>query len=1317
MPDSHINTFIGGMNKDINPLFVSNKQYYDANNVRLDVNEDGTFASIINIRGTKLAFTVPNTYKDYQNNTRFTAYQYIIGYTNINSDLYIFTTGRTPGVGYLWRVNYDEITDGSPTVYIITVIPDLNINYKIKAFGRYESEKLQKIYWTDNNNYFRYINAYNPNTYAIEFDVNHVDVVPNVTLSSPILEEVTLGGNLLSGVIQYAYSLYDQYGAQTKLSPLSQLIHLTSDSEYLANSSKYKGTANLDSTSGERINTGKSVTCKIPDIDSTFDRIKVYSIHYNTITATPEINLIADDYIKESYDYSFIDSGVSLGTVTSSELKTIGGEPFKCRDFVVKDNILFPINITEDYFNPTYDARAYRFDNTREAVIKTAAGATEAVIDGINPIYPTDLTLDAVNADQDTYKYKTNGTTLGGEGENVSYTFRVEQIIIDNNGIAASPDSLNEKLYTTTSTDTITLNGISYPLKSYQGFASPFTSGLFRGGMRGEKYRVGAILINGKGQRSFVKWIGDIQFPNINDRNDVETYNNGSSQYDYSLTYLGNSNSTVYANVLGLDFTFNNLPSDVTKVEIVYVKREEKDKTILMQGLLSALIKDASSPSRMKPYDALPDKANYNSAISLFDADVFEFETPEAYYNALPTLGGLDYVDHVAKGVGSTSAYASISGGGAVRKITEIKTHGTITAPSVVSSNQILSAGQIDTLDDSDYNTFGSIRYENKTYTNDNYKSTTYIIRGTLNTNMVLKGTLANSDYIIANIYRVLDEQYGGASYEARSVNTYISTNFNNNVTAGSTTVTTFGFDTFIDYFDFYRVFNQTGTLADDVRIVYVPLETSINLSLTQGALYHRDTTIDYADIKREDEPTYYVYNKVYSKVSDFVSYFPIPANFNTVSEFPHRIKISGTKINNESVDSWLDYSVNNYHEVDGQYGDLNSVGVVNDKVYFHQEDAFGILHVNPVATTATTTGAIQLGIGDKLPYHTYIDTNTGCQDLFGHAASEKAVYWFDFKRKGIFRYAGKIEEVSRTKGLNSWFNDRYKYANNYRHADSCLIYDKKHNEIIATLNDYIYKTVEGVINPVYGKLHTFDFVDASDFTIGDYIYVLIGDDGSIIEGMVTYTSTTRIIFSTPESIDFSIYSDLTVRLRKEKTLLINESLDSIVSFADYTAPLWIKDDEDIYVMHKDTINYPNVVHVLNKGNATQIFNTYYPNEIRVFSNPKGINVYDNIFIISQFYNDDTVLDNEFFSTMRCRTIKQDSTEQSLIVETGYYTPANANVKNEEEVWKINTLLRDNSDNSRLRGKYLDTYLKYSGTNGYRFTLETMELKHRKSYR
>jgi hypothetical protein len=406
---------------------------------------------------------------------------------------------------------------------------NLNPNNRIrKIIPRYEFGTsilggLYKIYWTDGKNLIRHLNLYesihyHTGTNIIDINVNNLEVLPYIGYQAPItLDKVITGGNFKAGMVQYAYQFYKLYGVETKYSPASKLIHLTSYNEYSTDSSNYFGVP-IDTY------TGKAVKIHIPAVNSAiFDRVRVISLFYNSYNSTPKIKVIADiTALNSIVSITDIDTDTIDIPPTLEEYTTLGGNIFACQDMEVKDNRLIPANISTlpgfDIASTVWDSRAYRFYSNRLAQIYTSSKVFERIVSSSN-WGTVPATSDCYNLfneikqgnDSDTsleYMYQEDGDTLGGEGPNLKYEFIIKTVELDEGNEVQGDSATIGRIQTILNTNTD---------QSYTNYASPYIHSEFVGYHRDEIYAFAIEWFDQYGRQSFASWIGDIRFPRIYD--------------------------------------------------------------------------------------------------------------------------------------------------------------------------------------------------------------------------------------------------------------------------------------------------------------------------------------------------------------------------------------------------------------------------------------------------------------------------------------------------------------------------------------------------------------------------------------------------------------------------------------------------------------------------------------------------------------------------------------------------------------------------------------------------------------------------------
>jgi len=1182
------NTFAQGMDQDSSKTKYDDSHYFDAQNIRIITQDGLSSGAIENILGNyRRVYTVSSG-----NN-------YIVGHVILRDYLILWTTNNM-GTDRIWRIpistleaqtgtdlltlDITRVHNGGNLLYEADL--DLSTTRKIRAVGRYESDKVQKIYWVDGYNNFRHLNTiYDANTNDLDnLSVDKLEVISNFSVTRP--EITSFGsGNLRSGKVQYTYQLYALNGNETAFSPMSHLINLTGSSEFNTSSDGYKG-SELD------VNTGKAVIGSIDITATGYNRIRILAVHYTTLYGDPQIRLIDEQSISSDGDtVTFVDSGQNLGSYTLEQIRLFGTYLFSAEDLTVKDNILFPSNITEKSFDINFDARAYRFagasdtptDPNYQATASlrrickifdingnwyqgdgsNPAGTWEYYEPGSPPVHVTanDVigwenipeTFDAINRFNDIdndgdhnyrFMYQSDGATLGGEGPNIKYTFKLKTVELDDNSGVS---------YIKTGTESIPEN------LSYYNYASPYQCARYLGYARDEVYRYGIVFFDEKGRSSFVKWIGDIRMPSISTVASTEMYDPSGgglatlqqtliTMFDYvpgsSLTYRvyidGNVSSSgygyttnessiddvlsavstalgsIYVSIVGLidyannqvtiqfndigvhtitverwdgyiqldlnytdsvtvayvaagteknDFSpvyyntgsakimmnilYPEFDIDLTGTEaedftyqIVRVRRESGDRSILAQGLITGMYENGAN---RYPYSWLEGGA------STWSDDLVSLNSPEIAFNRNLSYQFGDKLQVVGICDTSQNDYVNSVERRKYRNITAL-TNPQTPKSSAVAGNEFysnngkdLNAGTLVTMDTSEA-VINGLTYRSGLRTNagvEQYgdKGISFLCNGIFTSFTALNDAPANKK--VVNYKRnVFLSQYGGNTYESRSRNTYMATGLVQK--HNHAVIPVFDGDTYISMFDYLHSGWQLNVATGKSEVAIFPVETSINLDLRMDACYHakvQDSSLDiflmrerkgiYVDDdgskQYTQETNLYDYNTVYSKENTTKIYISRPFDWTAQTVFDTRIIASGIKTNNELSDSWLNFGANSYIDVDPQYGELIALMVLNNQMLFFQPKAFGTISINERALVQTQSAAqLSLGTSGVLTRFDYAKFDVGVSHRDHILLTQNGLYWVDVLNKAMFRYSNGIEELSLMKGMQSWFRDLF---------------------------------------------------------------------------------------------------------------------------------------------------------------------------------------------------------------------------------------------------------------------------------------------------
>lgn len=590
-----------GMNQDITESKTPMEFYYSASNVRFTTTDRNVLGGLSFEKGNQLQVTIPDVTRtaniiSYNNKTidysnaelnalpGSSTDNKIIGYAITRDSVIIFTTSDT-GFDCIWEI--DNETFDIELLYINDL--EFSTDNPIQALFNYENTNIQKIYWVDGKNQIRFLNikhnSIDNNEALIDIPVNTLNFVGNINFTQPVISDVIGGGNHTSGMIQYAYNLYRLNSSQTKISPLSDLVPLD------------KGTG----LGGGEVNeiVGSTPVVVIDNIDSNYTHIRIYAIKYTSFNQTPSINLIEEREIGTSKKVTIYDDGSTISSLTLEEFLFLGSNPIIPKHIESKDNILFPINIKEKFFDTPdeLDCRAYSFpiSSTGTTIVNNVI-LNNSIVTGeglsVNSSYLVPPKHDAVNTNYDTFKYQFNSTTLGGEGKYLKYSI-VQKTVED-------PED-----------------------KKY-----------FKDN---EIYRLGIQFYNILGQTSLPKWIADFKAPQGNLEGNYNTLNVELKPEFY--TWLN-------------AYNFEESSDRPIGYKIIRAVRNDIDKTILAQGILTPMMfqvlgEDAKNTSQFASTSIRQNYQDDNLKIPTYLVREFEQIPNTAYTGNGSNNGILQDAEHL----------------------------------------------------------------------------------------------------------------------------------------------------------------------------------------------------------------------------------------------------------------------------------------------------------------------------------------------------------------------------------------------------------------------------------------------------------------------------------------------------------------------------------------------------------------------------------------------------------------------------------------------------------------------------------------------
>jgi len=163
-------------------------------------------------------------------------------------------------------------------------------------------------------------------------------------------------------------------------------------------------------------------------------------------------------------------------------------------------------------------------------------------------------------------------------------------------------------------------------------------------------------------------------------------------------------------------------------------------------------------------------------------------------------------------------------------------------------------------------------------------------------------------------------------------------------------------------------------------------------------------------------------FNPVFNQRYNINTYIPESLIFNSeVDKYSNRIWHSKRKIDGELIDSWRNFQLSDYLDVEGTQGPIQEIVVNKNKLFFYQTNGIGIASTNERGQVTDSEGnAIVLSNGKLLARYDYITKETGTQHQFSVVNTNQAIYHYDANIRKLFKLGEGLECISDNLGLFS---------------------------------------------------------------------------------------------------------------------------------------------------------------------------------------------------------------------------------------------------------------------------------------------------------
>ena len=189
---------------------------------------------------------------------------------------------------YIYKLVYDSSADfikvkkvayGNFGITTTHEVDGDTVDTEVSGVFCYENSEIQKVYWVDGINQLRYINIADANRQLPITDANKLNSCPSFRVDHHIeVERIPGGGIFTSGVIQYAFTYYNEHGAETNIIDMTPLYYISE----------------VDRGVREDETVGCSFKVTIVNPDTSFDYIRVYSIQRTALNGVPIVKVVGN---------------------------------------------------------------------------------------------------------------------------------------------------------------------------------------------------------------------------------------------------------------------------------------------------------------------------------------------------------------------------------------------------------------------------------------------------------------------------------------------------------------------------------------------------------------------------------------------------------------------------------------------------------------------------------------------------------------------------------------------------------------------------------------------------------------------------------------------------------------------------------------------------------------------------------------------------------------------------------------------------------------------------------------------------------------
>jgi len=612
---------------------------------------------------------------------------------------------------------------------------------------------------------------------------------------------------------------------------------------------------------------------------------------------------------------------------------------------------------------------------------------------------------------------------------------------------------------------------------------------------------------------------------------------------------------------------------------------------------------------------------------------------------------------------------------------------------------------------------------------------------------------------LIANYIRPNLNPYGGVNPSALQLSIFYSTGHFQpvgNPTFTSATndiynnIEVYGGDCYLDYLGFLRMYGRYKNPNEDVSYsVVFPYECIINHSLRQASSVQNPI---YTDVGARPQYEFsnpgstafingiFIANSGGSKLLEEFNYNDVltfnelnnffnsqPIGFQNNNEFPVRWRHTLNKFYGDPIDSWRQFEIDSFKDVNGQHGQITSSSFLFGGIYSFQETAFGKLRTfDRAALESENTTSLTTGVGPALDGVDYISSKSGNQHQWSLVNTGKALYWIDvFNGKSMRFGQDGTTYLSDTNSMHTFFQKQSKFflnKDNPSNLDGILgSWDSKNREVLFTFkrdeylvrsnifviksdvltdvdyyenNETVFVNWTGTNLPTSGlHLPSGNSQNGNNYNTLQYVSLKVGSNpmyvsqinGTTITTLVQIVAGQNYLFSRPTEFDNWEF----VQINKSKitpfrsTVVYSEYISAFTQFHSFKPKFSISHNKFLLTQDSDITQRIFYVHGKNPLMANYYGLNYKTSiEVAVNDGSEFSKLFDNLRVAINTIGT-TTMDKFIFSTQ-----KQDRF---------YNVQGDGRVKFLEDNLRLPIRRQDQSD--RMRGRFLNMILEFGNNS------------------